>query len=218
MPPAPSWPPSDSTQPPAWQPAGHPSIQGQWPHMGWDITAGGYRESAAGRQHPHSTFGGSMAPFLAEQSNQAPCTSHHTHVGQGPPGPTAQDPQQAPYHALQGKAVMALVLDVHGVGRWMACRFYFQAASPNLQGHFEDTVIFANNIAVPVDRSKVAPFQNHRIGTKWHSLDWGSPYPAPVLNPATSLHANSESFGIFSFRAATTSEDLRRPSLWLLPT
>jgi len=52
-----------------------------------------------------------------------------------------------------------------------------------------------------MDRSKVAPGQTHRIGTEWHSLDWGSPYPALVLNPATSLHANSESFGIFSFRA-----------------
>ena len=102
-----------------------------------------------------------MGPFLAEQSNQAPYTSPHAHVGQGPQGPIAQDPQQALYHALQGKAVMALVLDVHGVGRWMACRFYFPAASPNLQGHFEDTVIFANNIAVPVDRSKVAPGQTH---------------------------------------------------------
>jgi hypothetical protein len=201
IPPAPSWPPSDNTQPPAWQPAGHSNIPGQWPHIGWDVTAGGYRESEAGRQHSHSAFGGSMAPFLAEQSNQAPYISPHAHVGQGPPGPIAQDPQQAPYHALQGKAVMALVLDVHGVGRWMACRFYFPAASPNLQGHFEDTVMFANNIAVPVDRSKVAPGQTHRIGTEWHSLDWGSPYPAPVLNPATSLHANSESFGIFSFRA-----------------
>jgi len=96
---------------------------------------------------------------------------------------------------------MTLVLDVHGVGRWMACRFYFPAASPNLQGHFEDTVIFANNIAVPVDRSKVAPGQTHRIGTEWYHLDWGCPYPAPVLNPATSLYANPESFGIFPFRA-----------------
>ena len=96
---------------------------------------------------------------------------------------------------------MTLVLDVHGVGRWMACWFYFPIASPNLQGHFEDTVIFANDMAVPVDRSKVAPGQTHRIRTEWHSLDWGSPYPAPVLNPATSLHANLESFGIFSFRA-----------------
>jgi len=42
MPPAPSWPPSDSTQLPAWQPAGHPSIPGQWPHMARNITAGGY--------------------------------------------------------------------------------------------------------------------------------------------------------------------------------
>jgi len=142
-----------------------------------------------------------MAPFLAEQSNQALYISLRTHVGQGPPGPIAQDPQQAPYHALQGKAVMALVLDVHGLGRWMACRFYFPTASPNVQGHFEDTVFFANNRVVPMDRSKVAPGQTHRIGTEWHSLDWGSPYPALVLNPATSNHANSQSFGIFSFRA-----------------
>ena len=52
-----------------------------------------------------------------------------------------------------------------------------------------------------MDRSKVASGQSHHIGTEWHSLDWGSSYPAPVPNPATSLHANSESFGIFSFRA-----------------
>jgi len=56
---------------------------------------------------------------------------------------------------------MVLVLDVHGVGRWMACRFYFPEALPNLQGLFEDTVIFANNVAVPVDHSKVAPGQSH---------------------------------------------------------
>ena len=148
--------------------------------MGRNITTGGYRESTAGGQHPHTVFGGSMAPFLAEPSNQAPYIFPHTHTGQGPPGPIAQDPQQAPYHALQGKAVMALVLDVHGVGRWMACWFYFPAASPNLQGHFEDTVIFANKIAVPVDRNKVVLGQIHRISTEWHSLDWGSPYPAPV--------------------------------------
>jgi len=125
--------------------------------MGPDTAVGGYKEPAAGRQHPHSAFSGLMDPFLAEQSNQALYTSHHTHVGQGPPGPTAQDPQQAPYHASQGKAVMALLLDVHGVGWWMACWFYFPAASPNMQGLFEDTVILANNVAVPVDRSKVAP-------------------------------------------------------------
>ena len=52
-----------------------------------------------------------------------------------------------------------------------------------------------------MDRSKVAPAQSHRMGTKWHSLDWGSPYPTPVPNPATPLHANSESFRIFFFRA-----------------
>jgi len=115
IPPAPSWPPLDSTQPPAWHPGVPPGIPGQWPHMGRDAAAGGYKELAAGGQHPHSAFGGSMAPFLAEQSNQAPYT--RTRVGQGPPGPTAQDLQEAPYLALQGQAVMALVLDVHGVGR-----------------------------------------------------------------------------------------------------
>jgi len=83
----------------------------------------------------------------------------------------------------------------------MVCWFYFPEASPNLQGLFEDTVIFASNLTVPVDRSKVAPGQKHQIGTKWHSLDWGSPYPTPAPSLATPLHANSESFGIFSFRA-----------------
>ena len=75
--------------------------------MGRDTAADGYKEPAAGGQHSHSAFGGSMAPFLVEQNNQAPYT--RTRVGQGPPAPTAQDLQQAPYLALQGQTVMTLV-------------------------------------------------------------------------------------------------------------
>jgi len=171
----------------------------RWPRADVQGAAGGDARSAPTRPQGQDVPNGLGGMSRLREQGHAPYHFRQLPDGPGPRGAASSNPNCQAYLALQGTPVMALILDLAGVGRWQMCKFYWPALEPNLQGDYLDTVVLQRDeVARRVARHIVSPLISHRLGNEWTAGDWGTPHPTPTLDAQM---INSGSFGTISFRA-----------------